>query len=289
MHRLLPYLPPRIQVPISRLPEGVRQNATEVRLRLNGPVSVTSGGKNHCLTENGRLCTAEKALVCTQTDISECISLLTRASLYSYGDAMCAGFLPFGNGCRAGVCGEAIVREGAFSGFSKIYGINLRLSRFIKGYGTTAARYIADGGLKGALVYSPPNKGKTTLLRSIAALLSADYRVALCDERYELYVPELKGGLTDAVCGLKKSAALTLLCRSMAPQVIVCDELAAEDEAALINALGTGVCVIASAHADSAAGLCTRPFMNRLLQTGAFPLLIGIGADYEYTVEEYRG
>lgn len=286
MHRLLAYLPSQIANAALRLPEAVRQNVSEVRLRLNGPVSVTSGGKNRFFSQSGTLCTAEKGLFCTQNDISECISLLTRASLYSYGDTLCAGYLPFGNGCRAGICGEATVRGGVFAGFSKIYGINLRLSKFIRDYGATAARYISDGTLKGALVYSPPNRGKTTLLRSIAALLAREYRVALADERYELYVPELRSGLTDALCGLKKSEALPLLCRSMSPQVLVCDELAPEDEPSLLNALGAGVCIIASAHAESAEGLVSRPFVKRLLQTGAFPLLIGIGADFEYTVKE---
>lgn len=286
MHRLLPYLPQRIARAAVELPEGIRQNLTEIRLRLDGPVSATSGGKNRAFNAAGAVCAPEKAIICTKEDISECISLLTKASLYSYGDALCAGFLPFGNGCRAGVCGEATVRGGAFAGFSRIYGVNLRLCRFIRDYGITAARHISAQGLKGALVYSPPNKGKTTLLRSVAALLSREYRVALADERYELYVPQLKAGLTDAVCGLKKSVALPLLCRSMAPQVIVCDELAAEDEEALLNALGAGVCIIASAHAESEEGLRARPFIGRLLKTGAFPLLIGIGADFEYTVKE---
>lgn len=249
-------------------------------------MSVTSGGKNLCFDAEGKIGTPKKALHCSAEELKECIALLTRTSLYSYGDELCAGYLPFGNGCRAGVCGEAIVRDGVFRGFSEIYGINLRLSRFVADCGEHAARSICEHGLCGALVYSPPGKGKTTLLRGIAAELSHKYRVALADERYELYVPQLKTGLIDALCGLKKSAALSLLCRSMSPQVIVCDELAAEDETAVLNALGAGVSIIASAHADSAEGLYTRPFVRRLLESGAFPLLIGIGENFEYTVEE---
>ncbi len=286
MNRLLPYLPRRIALAAARLPDAVRAGVTEIRLRLGGPVSATVGGRNRFFTAEGRLCALEAALQCTEDDLAECVALLTGASLYSFGDALRAGFLPFGDGCRAGICGDAAVRDGVFTGFTRIYGVNLRLCGFFKDYGESAVRFIRRGGLKGALVYSPPGGGKTTLLRSIAYLLSREYRVAIADERYELFVPELRHGLTDALCGLKKGEALPLLCRSMSPQVIICDELAAEDEAPLAGCLNAGVCVIASAHAESADGLLSRPFIRRLAESGAFPLLIGIGEGFKYKVEE---
>ncbi len=289
MHSLVSCLPPHIAKAVLCLPDYIKQSLTEIRLRLSGPVSVTSGGKNFAFDKNGAICDVGNAIICTEDDMSECLALLTHASLYSYGDEIAAGFVPFGNGCRAGVCGEAVVRGGVFTGFSKIYGINLRLCRFIKDYGVMAARHICANGLKGALIYSPPNGGKTTLLRSVAFALSLKYRLALADERRELYVPQLKSGLVDAVCGLKKSVALPLLCRSMSPQIIVCDELAAEDEPALQNALNAGVCIIASAHAETSLQLAARPYIGRLLETGAFPLLIGIGEGFKYTVEEWAG
>lgn len=287
MQRLLPYLPLHIARGAAALPSAIAEGVTEIRLRLGGPVSVTALGKNHCFNSQGKLCPAEKAIVCTKEDVQSCLALLTHASLYSYGDTVRNGYIPFGNGCRAGVCGRGIVHGGKLTGFSEVYGINLRLCRYIKDYGIAAARYIGGTPLKGALVYSPPNKGKTTLLRSIAAQLARTLRVALADERGELYVPELNGTLTDVISGVNKSVAIPLLCRSMSPQVIVCDELAPEDEAALINALGAGVCIVASAHGESAAGVLARPYIGRLAATGAFPLLIGIGEDFSYTVEEY--
>ena len=288
MRRLTPYLPAGIAKAAVSLPDFLKPSLTEIRLRLNGPVSVTAGGKNRYFDTNGRLCGANEAIVCTQNDINECVSLLTGASLYSRGDELRAGYLPFGEGCRAGICGEAIVRDGVLTGFAKIYSVNLRVSRFIKDFGLRAAEHIAEPYPKGALVYSPPGMGKTTLLRSIAARLSEKYRVALADERCELYVPQLAPGMTDVMRGLKKSEALPMLCRSMSPQFIVCDELAPEDEDALMNAFGSGVCIVASAHADSAESLKNRPFLGRLLKTGAFPILIELEEGFKYTVKEYE-
>ena len=287
MNELTSYLPLRLARVLSGLPAGIEEGLTEIRLRLGGPFSVTAGGKNHCLNGEGKPCTPRKAILCTGDDISACLSLLTKGSLYGYGDTLCEGYIPFGNGCRAGICGEARVVEGKLRGFSAIYGINLRKSRFFHDYGIEAARYIVHGAPKGALIYSPPNRGKTTLLKSIAAILSEKYRVAIADERAELYVPQ-GAGLTDRLTGVKKSLALPMLCRSMSPQFIICDELAAEDESALTSAFGSGVCIIATAHGESAEGVRTRPFIGRLLETGAFPLLIGIGEGFNYTVEEWR-
>lgn len=292
MLSLLCYLPQRVGAALTALPREALSTATELRLRLDGPVSLTLGGKNMCFDRAGRFCTVEKGLRCTKEELADCVALLTKSSLYSYGDCIRQGYLPFGKGGRAGISGDAIVKNGTLVGFSTIHGINLRLRRFIKDYGYEAARRIREKGLRGALIYSPPNCGKTTLLTSIAALLAGDslgrpLKVALADERWELFVPELKGSLVDAICGVEKAHAIELLCRTMSPQVLVCDELAAADGAPLRRVLGMGVALVATAHAENRQELTNRPFIKELLDTGAFPLLIRLGTDFRYSVEEY--
>ena len=292
MLRLLPYLPPRLAVAVAKLPREARDVATELRLRMSAPASLTVGRKNRCFNAYGRFCPIGEGITCSEEELKECLTLLSRASLYSFGDSIRQGFLPFGDGCRAGICGEGIVRDGVLTGFSRVYGISLRLKRFIGDFGFEAARRMTEKGLRGALVYSPPNCGKTTLLKSIALLLGngsmgTAYKVAIADERGELFVPELRGGLIDALCGVKKCTAIELLCRSMSPQVLICDELAYEDGAVLSQVLGMGVAVVASVHASTAEELRRRPFVAALLDKGAFPLIIGLKADFSYKVEEY--
>ncbi len=288
--RLLPYLPPRIQAAVAALPEGVDETATELRLRADAPASVTSLGKNRCFDEHGRLCGIEKALRCSEKELSDCIALLTQHSLYSFGESMKHAYVPFGEGCRAGIGGEAIVKDGVVLGFRRVLSINLRVSRFVRDCGYKAALQIAKHG--GALIYSPPACGKTTLLRSIALLLAdgsvgRPCRVAVADERGELYVPELRAGLVDVISGVEKGRATELLCRSMAPQYIICDELGANDEEPCLQALNTGVATVASVHAGTREGLLRRPFVKRLLDSNAFPLLIRLSPDYSYETEEY--
>jgi len=290
--RFIPYLPARIGLAVSKLPKEALNGATELRLRANAPTSLTISGKNRCFNENGRFCGVDKAIRADDKEIAECLSLISRSSMYSFGDTIKQGYIPFGEGCRAGLCGQGIVRDGALAGFSRVYGINLRLKRFIGDYGYEAVRRITEKGLRSALVYSPPNKGKTTLLKSIAWLLSNGsmgkaYKVAVADERGELFVPELQNGLVDAVCGVKKTKAMELLCRSMSPEVLICDELSYEDGATLSEYMGTGVAVIASIHGQTLEELKSRPFVGALLGRCAFPLLIGIGDNYGYEVEEW--
>ncbi len=288
MQTLFPYLPLAVARLLVGIPDPVADKLTEIRLRLHGPLSVTSGGKSYFVSAGGRLCGISDAYICTDDDLSTCLSLLTKGSLYSYGDAIAGGYIPFADGCRAGISGDVRVCEGKSCGMFPISGINLRRSRFFPKYGEKAVRHIRAEGLRGALVYSPPCKGKTSLLRSIAYLLSQSYTVAIADERAELFVPPMALGLTDRITGVKKSTAMPMLCRSMSPRFMICDELSEEDENAVLDAVGTGVCIIASAHGDSAEGVAARPFMGRLLRKNAFPLLIGIGEDFEYRVEEYK-
>ncbi len=289
--QLLPYLPPRLCKAVAALPDGVDETATELRLRFEAPVSVTAGGKNRCFDADGVLCSADKALRCTASELQECLSLLTQSSLYSFSESIKQGFLPFGDGNRAGICGDGVVKNGVSEGFRRIYSINMRVSRHLRDCGYKAARRISECG--GALIISPPNGGKTTLLRSIAALLaegavSSPKRVALADERGELFVPELRAGLVDAISGVPKAKAIELLCRSMSPQYVFCDEVSPAESSALLQAVNSGVAVVASAHAEDVVSMQKRPFLAELTASGAFPLIITLKSDYSYDTEEYR-
>lgn len=277
---------------VASFPSEIADNATELRLRLDAPASVTVGGKSLCFDRNGRFCLPQDAFHADSATIAECITLVSGGSLYSYGETIKKAYIPFGNGCRAGICGEGIVKNGVLTGFGRIYGINLRVRRFIREYGYEAARRISEKGLRGALVYSPPNCGKTTLLSSIAGLLSdgsvgKPLKVGVVDERGELFVPQLRNGLADALCGVEKPVAIELLCRSMSPQVLVCDELGAADGEPIRQVVGMGVAIVASAHAGSKEELFGRPFIAELLKHGVFPLLIKLKSDFSYSVEEY--
>ena len=66
-----------------------------------------------------------------------------------------------------------------------------------------------------------------------------------------------------------------MLLRSMGPEVIVCDEIGREeDAAAIMEAVNGGVRMLCSAHGASEDDLLSRPVLSKLLQQQAFERII---------------
>ena len=116
------------------------------------------------------------------------------------------------------------------------------------------------------------------MLRDMIRIASDDgFRVAVADERHELCAMDDGGAAfdigseTDVMSAMPKSRAIMRMLRSMAPQVIVCDEIGSkEDAAALAEACRCGVRVFASAHAWDEEALVHRETLRECLQSGAF-------------------
>ena len=96
------------------------------------------------------------------------------------------------------------------------------------------------------------------------------------------------GAGADVVTGMEKAAALTLLLRSMAPQVLAADELAGEkDAAAALDAMHAGITLLATLHGRSVQDALSRPGMAPLFAPGGFArALILIAPGERIQVEE---
>ena len=119
--------------------------------------------------------------------------------------------------------------------------------------------------------------GKTTLLRQIARELAAQKRaVAVIDERGELFPPERQNGdALDCISGLPKGRAVQMALRTLAPQVILLDELGDLTEvAALEQGFFSGVEFVASVHAATLEDALQRPQVRVLQQQGALRFLV---------------
>ncbi|MBQ3231059.1 MAG: hypothetical protein IJB49_08600 [Clostridia bacterium] len=287
---LLCYLPRRISRAICALPESLCGDANEIRLRLNAPASLTVGARNVLFGENGAVSKPSGALCATEAEINECLSLLTAGSLYRFDEAVASGFIPLGSKGRAGICGEARIENGKMNGFSKITSVALRVGRFIPELAMPLIEKYKENGLSGALVCSPPALGKTTFLKSAAFLLSSGKgispkRVGIADERGELSALSGARGLCDILSGAPKCEAISVLTRTMAPEIIVCDEISPNETEPLLEAQSTGVCLIASAHCGSPSELLKRGRMKMLLESGIFPLCVRLYYQNGYQFE----
>lgn len=270
------YLPERIYLLMIKLSPALVSSVDEIRLRANMPFSLTADGKNIFIDEFSRVCRAHSAVRVTESEMADCVSKLTRSSLYAYEDCIKNGYIPLAGGARAGVCGETVCENGNIISVTKITSVTLRVSRFVKDPARALCRELRKE-LRGVLVYSPPGGGKTTFLRSAAYLLSTGenaLRVGLADERRELYVPEMNECLIDVVSGCPKARAAELLTRTMSPQVIVCDEIGASGAGELLAAQNCGVRLIASCHGESMEEIMRRPQIALLVREGVFGLAV---------------
>ena len=100
--------------------------------------------------------------------------------------------------------------------------------------------------------------------------------MVIVDEREEIYTDELSGREIDVLSGYRRGYGISLATRCLSPDVILTDEISAEDARELLSAANSGVPIIATAHAASLSELMRREGMRRLFDDGVFESAVGI-------------
>lgn len=272
-------LSPRIKIPIEKNKQLLAPKLREIRLRVNRPVFLDCGTQSYFLIQSGSLTPfySDSLLCASKSEIEETVQSICGYSVYSHQNELTNGFLTLRGGHRAGVCGTAVCHGGQLENIRDISTVCLRVSREYPGCADLLLRRYTSGGM---LICGEPCSGKTTLLRDLARQLSCRLRVSLMDERGELAAvlngePQNDVGMCDVYNGYRKATAMRQALRSMAPQVIICDEIGSpEDASAVAECQRSGVDVIATVHAGSAEELYHRRDLRRILLTGAFETLV---------------
>ena len=280
-------LPQDIRQTAAALSEGAKRTAEELRLR--------SGRRPSLLLAEGESPFGDRAV--QPRDLDTVLENATRASAHTALECVAAGFVTVRGGCRVGLCGETVVREGGVRSIRRLSSLSIRIPRQHRGCAGEIYARMLELGLPDTLIISPPGAGKTTLLRELVRLASeGGRRVSLIDERAEIAgvwdgSPLFDiGPCTDVMTGAPKPEAAAMLIRAMSPQILAMDEITtpADVEAARL-ATGCGVKLLATAHAGSARELAARPVYRKLLEDGVFSAAVVIerrGGSRHYRLEE---
>lgn len=280
---VFPYLPPAIREALCALTPALLAELEEIRLRLASPVWLRLARESLPLLAAG-----DTPYLCGREDIQNALHLITASSVYALEEELRRGYVTLPGGHRVGLTGKAILAEGRMKSQRDIASINYRIAKTVAGRGRQLLPRLRDGNSIGnTLIFSPPGAGKTTLLRELAVLLSdgcdghAPLNVAIVDERSELAgtflgVPQLYvGRCTDVLDGAPKAEGMMLMIRSMAPEVIVTDEIGSyEDKQAIMEAVNSGIRLLLSAHGKDLAEIQKRPVLRELLADKVFRRLV---------------
>ncbi len=266
---------------VSPLAQKLSSTAQEIRLRVNRPLAIVCKDVTYYLTVQGGLVSTpllDATLCVKRSDIVDTFNNICNYSVYSHQNEIINGFVTMNGGHRAGLSGTAVQSDGKIKNIRDISSINIRIAREYIGCAKKLDKEIGDIGKGGVLLCGAPCSGKTTVLRDYARLLSVEksLNIALIDERGELAstssgIFQNDIGFCDVYDGYKKSDAMLHAIRSMAPDIIVCDEIGSEDDVRSVEqAVNCGVIIVASVHASSVDELSRKHNIMKLFALSAF-------------------
>jgi len=280
------HLPAFVRDMLACVPEDLRTQITEIRMRAGAALSLTLPSGPHYITASQRVTPLWRndCLRLTAEQLAQILRSLCEFSVHSYTQDIARGYITLPGGHRAGLCGTAVLEHGQVSAVREISSVNLRVAREIPGAAAElCSKIYTHAQPPNVLIAGPPGSGKTTLLRDLSRRLSDNHglRVAVIDERGELAgvrngMPCCNVGMnTDVLSGYPKGQGIILALRSLAPQVIICDELGGEEDVAALQAgMHAGVNFAATVHAGGVEEALERAVVRQLLH--AFDWLVQI-------------
>ena len=263
-------LPERLQRETRRIAPQTKSAVTEIRLRVNAPLLLTTAEEPLFVRPGGRCGCFDGPDVLSPSpqEMQEMFLRACRWSVHSFEAQIRDGFLTLPGGHRLGLCG---MTDAASHTLTLVTSMNLRIAR----QAPQAAKPLCDAlfsqGLCSVIVAGPPVSGKTTMLRDLARRLSEGacgryYRVSVVDTRQEFpFLP-----YCDVLTGSGKAEGIRRALRVMSPQMLLCDEIGTTAEIdALEQGFSAGAQCAVSVHTDGGA-LRQRKPLQRLLQTQQF-------------------
>jgi stage III sporulation protein AA len=277
----------------------------EIRLRANKPLIVQNYYEDWFVNNGGNLVKDPgNAFIVKQEEVFRTLEIMSRNSIYAFQQDIKSGFLTLPGGHRVGIAGKAVTEGPKVVNIKDITSLNIRISKEIQGCSLKILKYIthSKNEVYNTLLVSPPQCGKTTMLRDLARVLSngvkeigfKGIKVGLVDERSEIAachkgMPQFDVGIrTDVLDGCPKSIGMIMMIRSMSPQVIITDEIGDQgDKDSIITILNAGIKIITTAHGFNISELKSRREVLNLIEEKVFERYIVLSSfNGPGTVEE---
>lgn len=280
-------MPATLRTVLSAVPPHIASKAEEIRVREGRPLEIGFAGGFVYVADDGRITDDPKLGLCpSRSDCLKLLDLATNHSLYTMEEQLRRGYITVKGGHRIGLAGRALTERGAVRGLKEIGGFNIRIAKEAKGSAESLLPHLWNekrSALFSTLIVSPPQRGKTTLLRDLARIVGQTRKVGIVDERSEIAAcidgcPSFDvGPRTDVLDACPKAEGMMMMIRSLSPDVIIVDELGREEDAgAVLEALHAGISVVATAHGLDFDDVQGRPTLSVLLRSGAFDRIVSL-------------
>lgn len=254
--------PPWFEAIAQRVPNEKQEQVTELRL-FEGQIALWMIGRQGFRFDKHRY---------SQTELEEIFCTLCHGSVHRFQREIAEGFITLQGGHRVGLCGTAVFHPDRPMSFRQLTSMNIRFAKAWYGCGQELYQKMKQLDLEygSFLLAGAPASGKTTVLRDYVRLLTGEDKksciVVLIDERGEFSGFDL-GTSTHVLKGMSKEKAILQALRTLAPQLIVCDEIGSANEAELLcEGLNAGSHFIGTIHAQDWESLRKKPQLQAFLK-----------------------
>lgn len=270
---VLKYFPLNISNKINNVINGEADKVQEIRVRVNGPIIIKINEKEDYIVNH----------FTNRDEILQIMQSICDNSIYSYQNEIINGYITINGGHRVGITGDVVLEDNKVINIKYISSLNFRIARQILDCSNNILKYVIDlenNTIFHTLIVSPPGAGKTTLLKDLVRKVSdgipeigfKGIDVSLIDERGEISamykgMPQNNIGIrTDVLENITKPLGIKMVIRSMAPKVIVADEIGSSADIDAINyAVCSGVKGIFTAHSFNFESMKLNKELNDLI------------------------
>lgn len=290
---ILEYFPTNIKLILQNELQDYITNLSEIRIRVNLPIILKIGQGEKIINYKT-----------TNEEIDIILQNICNNSIYAYQTQISEGFITIPGGHRVGISGNVTVKEGNVTNINCVYSLNFRIAKQINGCSNEILENIIQNKsiiTQNTLIVSCPGAGKTTVLRDLARNISNGIPemnvngidVSIIDERCEIAamykgMPQNDVGIrTDVINNVPKPIGIKMAVRSLAPKVIIADEIGNKKDAEAINyAVCSGVTGIFSAHGNCMEDLKKNPEINELLKLNIFKNIVFLDENHKGKIRE---